>query len=99
MLVLPAKRLELVAGGNLGKPVLWRLARKPSEKTRQRGAVAPVRRARPVEFGRVLARLRQQAGIGGAMDLGTRCPKPVANPGRGGRRIGLDPAAFRGQLV
>src|SRR5712671_6018751 len=98
-LTLAADRLELVAGGDLGEPASWRLLCEPSEKTRQRRPVAAMRRPRAVEFGLVFTRLWQEAGIGGAIDLRSRCVEPVHNPCRSTRRIDLHAAALSGELV
>src|SRR5438046_2513929 len=81
MLPLAAERFEPVAGGDLGEAAIRRLTREPSQKTRQRGAVAAMRRPRAVDLGRILARLRQQAGVSGAMDLRTYLCEPVEHPG------------------
>src|SRR5271155_1296393 len=80
--VLPfaAERFQPVAGGDFGKSTIWRLAREPSEEARQRRAVAVMRCAGAVDFGGVLARLRQQAGVGGAMNLRSRLCQPVEYP-------------------
>ena len=74
---LAAEGFEPVAGGDLGKAALRRLARQPGEEAGQRRAVAAMRGAGAVELDRVLARLRQQARVGGAVD-----------PGAGLRRAG-----------
>ena len=95
MLAVAPDRLEPVAGGDLAEPALWRLAREPGEKARQRRAVAAMRRPRAVELDRVLARLGQEAGIGGAVDLRARRVEPIEDPGGGGRRDRPEPGRLR----
>ncbi len=58
-----------------------------------------MRGAGAVELDRVLAGFRQQARIGGAMDVAAGRREPVEHPGRGGRRVGLHPRARHGQRV
>src|SRR6516165_4641856 len=99
MLAVAAECLEPAAGGDLGKPTPRRLAREPGQKTRQRRAVAPMRRPRAVELDRVLARLGERAGIGGAMDFRSRCLELVDHPGSGARRIDLYAATLGGERV
>src|SRR5215467_11743762 len=48
---------------------------------------------------RILARLRQKARIGCAIDLSARSLEPVKNPGSGGGRIDLHTAALSGERV
>ena len=76
---LAAEGFEPVAGGDLAQPALRRFAREPGEEAGDRGAVAAMRGAGAVELDRVLAGLRQQARVGGALDVARR-------PLRAGRR-------------
>ena len=77
---LAAQRLEPVAGGDLGEPARWRFAREPGEKPGQCRAVAAMRRPRPDDLDRVLAGLRQEARVGGAMDPGSGRGEPIKDP-------------------
>ena len=61
-------------------PPLRRLARQPGEEAGDRGAVAAMRGAGAVELDRVLAGLRQQARVGGAVDAGAGLFEPVEDP-------------------
>ena len=99
MLALAAEGFEPVAGGDFAQAPLRRLARQPGQKAGHGGAVAAMRGAGAVEFDRVLAGFRQQARVGGAMDLPPGRREPVEHPGRGGRRVGLHPRARHGQRV
>src|SRR5436190_2663953 len=99
MLILTAELFQSVAGGDLGKSALRRLAIEPGEETRQCRAVAVMRCTRAVDFGSVLARLRQHTWIGGAMDLRSRFCEPVEDPGGGGGRIGLYSASFGREVI
>ena len=69
MLAGAAEGFEAIAGGDLGEFALGRLARQPGEKAGDRRAVAAMRGAGTVELNRVLAGFRQQAGIGGAVNV------------------------------
>src|SRR5262249_31639591 len=99
MLALAAESLEPVAGSNFAETALWRLMGEPGQKTRQCCAIAAMRGAGAVELDRVLARLRQQARIGSAMDIGFCSREAVENPGRCGRRIDLDTPALGGKHI
>src|SRR4051812_21384362 len=99
MLILAAERFQSIAGGDLGNSAVRRLAIEPGEKARQRRAVAVMRFTGAVDFGSVLARLRQQTWIGGAMDLPSRFCQPVEDPGGGGGRIGLHSASFGREVI
>jgi hypothetical protein len=58
-----------------------------------------MRRARALEFDRVLARLGQQAGIGPGHQLGAGRAQPGKDPGGGTVRIGQHPGARASQFV
>src|SRR6266446_9792664 len=58
-----------------------------------------MRSPRTVELDLVLARLGQQAGIGGAVKPSSRRFETIEDPACRGRRIDLDAAAFGGERV
>src|SRR6185312_6719401 len=94
ILAAAAQFLKPVADRDLAQLALRRRAREPGEEPRQRRAVAAMRGARAVELGRVLARFRQKARIGGAMDRGPARLEPVEHPGGGRAGIGKDALAL-----
>ena len=75
------------------------LAREPGEEPAQRRAVAMVGGADAGELDRVLARLGQLAGIGGAAQRGAGGAEPLEDPGRRGAGIDLDPLAGGAEAV
>src|SRR6185369_3267945 len=89
-LVLAPELRQLLHRADFGEAALRRLAREPGEEPRDRSAVAAMRRAGAFNLDRILARLRQRAGIVADPDRGAALLQPVADPDTRGRRIESD---------
>src|SRR6185369_2245983 len=79
-IVLAPELRQLLRRADLGEATLRRLAGEPGQELRDRSAVAAMRRPRAFDLHRILARLRQRAGIVADPDRGAALLQPVADP-------------------